>query len=69
MSIARRPVEERPFLSLMVTPRSAYEAQPFLNRLTVTLLELVVVPGLVLLVGLLSIALWSALAAAGAPPS
>lgn len=62
MVTPRKIHEEQPFLSLMVTPRNSYEPRRFANRLTVALLELVVVPGVLLLVGLLGVALWSAIA-------
>lgn len=61
MATPRKMHEEQPFLSLMVTPRSSYAANPFRNRLTVALLELFVVPGILLIVGLLSVALWTAI--------
>jgi hypothetical protein len=59
--------EDRPFLSLMVMSRDTYEEQPLRRRLTVVLLEVFVGLGLFILVGLLSVAVWSFVAFAGAP--
>ena len=55
----RKLRQEQPFLSLMVMSRETYEAQPFLSRLRLMLLEIVVGLGLFILVGLLGVAAWS----------
>jgi hypothetical protein len=60
-------LEEQPFFSLMVTPRDTYETQPLLNRLTLALLEVVAGLGLFIVVGLLSVALWSVVVPPSAP--
>ena len=59
--------EEQPFFSLMVTPRDTYQPQPLLNHLTLALLEVVAGLGLFILIGLLSVALWSIVSPTGAP--
>lgn len=59
--------EEQPFLSLMVMSPARYEDEPFRSRLRLTLLEVVVALGLLILVGLLSVAAWSFVAAPPAP--
>lgn len=54
--------DERPFLSLMVTSDATYDDQPIRRRFRLMLLEVVVTLGLLLLIGLMGVALWSVVA-------